>query len=270
MVDGPQFARRLLTLKRDAESLEQETGSNYLYLAIGSLVHLKPSGEEARAPLFLLPVTVTGGTFVQFGFQAQEGESAVPNLCLVQWLQSTKGVRLAALENPPTDDNGLAIDTAFTELRRQLAEEKLPFRIDETASLALLKFSTFQIWHDLDENWQTLMRSPIVEHLVERPGETFADPRGDAPVQVDEAAARLPVPADGSQLRAIAMARGAQLRARRTARNGQIADHHQPHRRPAPGRPHRVVRRREASRARGRARAPAQGGARRVHPATAR
>jgi hypothetical protein len=207
MVDGRQFARRLLTLKRDAESLEQETGSNYLYLAIGSLVHLKPSGEEARAPLFLLPVTVSGGTFVQFGFQAQEGESAVPNLCLVQWLQSTKGVRLAALENPPTDDNGLAIDTAFTELRRQLAEEKLPFRIDETASLALLKFSTFQIWHDLDENWQSLMRSPIVEHLVERPGETFADPRGDAPVQVDEASARLPVPADGSQLRAIAMAR---------------------------------------------------------------
>jgi hypothetical protein len=63
----------------------------------------------------------------------------------VQWLRSTKGVRLPALDQPPTDDNGIAIDTAFAELRRQLAEEKLPFRIDESASLAILKFSTFQI-----------------------------------------------------------------------------------------------------------------------------
>lgn len=207
MVDEARFLQRLRTLKRDAESLEQETGSNYLFLAIGSLVHLKPSGEEARAPLFLLPVKVSGGTFLQFGFQAQDGESAIPNLCLVQWLRSTKGVRLPALEQPPTDDNGIAVDTAFAELRRQLAEEKLPFRIDESASLAILKFSTFQIWRDLDENWGSLLRSPIVEHLVERPGETFADPRADVPVDVDETSWRLPVPADGSQLRAIAMAR---------------------------------------------------------------
>jgi len=207
MVDGARFPQRLRTLKRDAESLEQETGSNYLFLAIGSLVHLKPSGEEARAPLFLLPVKLSGGAFLQFGFQAQDGESAIPNLCLVQWLRSTKGVRLPALEQPPTDDNGIAIDTAFAELRRQLAEEKLPFRIDESASLAILKFSTFQIWRDLDENWGSLLRSPIVEHLVERPGETFADPRADVPVDVDESSSRLPVPADGSQLRAIAMAR---------------------------------------------------------------
>lgn len=206
MVDGVHFARRAQTLKRDAESLEQETGSNYLFLAIGSLVHLKPSGEEARAPLFLLPVKISGGVLTAYSFQAQEGESAIPNLCLVQWLHATKGVRLPALEQPPTDDDGLAIDAAFAELRQQLVAEKLPFRIDETASLAILKFSTFQIWRDLEANWGQLLDSPIVEHLVVRPGETFEDPRAGTPVVVDEAAARLPVPADGSQLRAIAMA----------------------------------------------------------------
>ena len=207
MVDVAKMSQRLLKLKRDAATLEQETGSNYLYLAIGSLVHLKPSGEEARAPLFLLPVSLNGGLVLPFSFQGQEGEFAVPNLCLVQWLRSTKGVRLDALENPATDESGLAIDATFAELRAQLVEQNLPFRIDETASLAILKFSTFQIWRDLDQNWASLATAPIVEHLVERPGETFVDPSGDDPVDVDELAARLPVPADGSQMRAVAMAR---------------------------------------------------------------
>ncbi|MFE6734887.1 DUF4011 domain-containing protein [Microbacterium sp. NPDC057650] len=206
MVELGGFPRRLRTLQRDAKTLQQETGSNYLYLALGTFIHTKPDGTEARAPLFLLPVQLRGTPLLGYSIEADAGESAVPNPCLVEWLRSTKGVRFPALENPPTDENGLAITTVFTELRRELAEQRLPFRVDESATLAILRFATFQVWHDLNENWPRLTTSPIVDHLVYRPGETFPDPAGDTAPPVEESRMHVSIPADGSQLGAIARA----------------------------------------------------------------
>ena len=202
---------RLRAMKREADTLEQETGSNYLYLTIGTLVHEKPSGGEARAPLFLLPVRITGGlAFTPYAFKLDGDELAQPNLCLLEWLKATKGLDLPELASPAMDDTGLAIATVLAGIRRQLVEANLPYRIDESASLAILKFSTFQVWKDLDENWRHLLANPVVKHLVERPGETFDDPAGTLDPVIDEASLRLPIAADGSQMAAVVRASGGQ------------------------------------------------------------
>jgi hypothetical protein len=207
---------QLRAMKREADTLEQESGSNYLYLTLGTLVHTKADGSEARAPLFLLPVRLTGGlAFTPYAIKLDGDDVAQPNLCLLQWLKTTKGLDLTELATPSLDDTGIAIGAVLGGIRRQLLEAELPYRIDESASLAILRFSTFQIWKDLDENWRPLMQNPVVRHLVETPGETFDDPAagiGSATTvpAVDETELRLPIAADGSQMAAIVRATSGQ------------------------------------------------------------
>jgi hypothetical protein len=210
-LDDEKHRKQLRAMKREAESLEQETGSNYLYLTLGTLVHPRADGREARAPLFLLPVRLTGGLSFTPYFLAAEGDDlAAPNLCLLQWLQTTQGLDLSELSSPALDDSGIAIEAVFAGIRRQLQEAELPFRIEETVSLAILRFSTFQIWKDLESNWRSLIQNPVVRHLVERPGETFVEAAATAPSSVDEATLRLPIAADGSQMAAVVRATSGQ------------------------------------------------------------
>jgi hypothetical protein len=210
-LDDEKHRKQLRAMKREAESLEQETGSNYLYLTLGTLVHTRPDGREARAPLFLMPVRLTGGlSFTPYFLAADGDDLAQPNLCLLQWFQTTQGLDLTELSSPAIDDSGLAIEAVFEGIRRQLAEAELPYRLEESVSLAILRFSTFQIWKDIDSNWRSLLSNPVVRHLVERPGETFVEPAGEARPTIDEAALRLPIAADGSQMAAVVRATSGQ------------------------------------------------------------
>src|SRR5699024_11199046 len=103
-------------------------------------------------------------------------EIATPNRCLIQWLRNVHGVAFDALNEPPTDEHGIAINTALKDLREQFVEQRVPFRIEETAALAILRFSTFQIWNELNDNWEELLENSVVNHLVHSPGETFSQP----------------------------------------------------------------------------------------------
>ncbi|MCL2091914.1 MAG: DUF4011 domain-containing protein [Micrococcales bacterium] len=200
---------RLRALKRDAELLEAETGSNYLFLALGTLVHTKASGGEARAPLFLVPVRLKTLAGLSYTFTADGDDLPQPNLCLLEWLKATRGFDLPELAEPPTDDSGLAVGAALAAIRQRLLDAGLPYRIDETATLGLLRFSTFQIWQDLDTHWASLLRNDVVRHLVERPGETFVQAI-ETPPRLPERSLRLPIAADGSQMDAIVRAASGQ------------------------------------------------------------
>lgn len=195
-------------LQRAARTVEQETGSNYLYLTLGALVHPSPSGREARAPLFVIPVRIEGGSGKSPYTLVVDGqELAAPNYCLIEWLRVRHAVTIPQLSEPILDDSGIDIARTLAAIKESLVEHQLNYRVDELASLRLLQFSTFQMWRDLTDNWQQFMTNSVVEHLIERPGQPFADPAdsGD-PVVVDESDLHLPIAADGSQMEAIAMA----------------------------------------------------------------
>ncbi|MDR1229594.1 MAG: DUF4011 domain-containing protein [Azoarcus sp.] len=206
-LDRTRHAARLRALKRAAETLEQETGSHCLYLTLGALVHPGPSGKEAKAPLFLLPVRLGGGlgTGAYYFIPGDEDAAAQPNLCLLEWLRITQGLTFDALSGLDTSEADGGVDSAFAKIRASLLEARLPYRIDETATLAVLECSAFHIWKDLDRNWPILMENPVVRHLVEWPGESFEQSAPSAGV-VDESKLLPPLPADGSQMAAIAMA----------------------------------------------------------------
>lgn len=202
------YARRFKRLQRDARTLLEETGASNLYLTFGSLVHTTSTGAEARAPLFLLPVQLVGGTGNSaFQLLIDSSNVATTNHCLVEWLRLKHNVNIPALSSPPLDDSGIDIDAAMVAIRTGLVENRLPFRIDETAVLAICQFGTFGMWKDLSDSWTILSQSPLVHHLTHRPGESFVDGALDAVdldgVEVDETAEPTPIHADGSQLRAI-------------------------------------------------------------------
>lgn len=204
-VTQARYVDRMRELQRAARTVEQETGSNYLYLTLGSMVHPTPSGE-AHAPLFVLPVRIEGGTGRRpYTLVVDGDEIAAPNHCLVQWLRQKHGVEIPVLQNPILDEAGIDIGASLRAIRQGLVDNNLNFRIDETASLRLLEFSTFQMWRDLTQHWETFMRNPVVRHLVENPGRPMgaATP---AVVDIDETELFLPIAADGSQLRAVALA----------------------------------------------------------------
>ncbi|MBL6276094.1 DUF4011 domain-containing protein [Micromonospora fiedleri] len=178
-VTEARYKTVMRTLQREARTLEQETGGNYLYLTIGTLVHTKTTGGEAYAPLFLLPVRIEGGAGRRPYAMVIDGtEVASPNYCLIEWLRVKHSVRIPELEQPVLDEHGIDIAKTLAAINTGLVDNRLNYRIDETASLRLLQFSTFQMWRDLGDHWPRFMEnrssgissSPPAPPSTTRPG----------------------------------------------------------------------------------------------------
>ncbi|GAA4129628.1 DUF3320 domain-containing protein [Nocardioides fonticola] len=199
------YQSRLRSLAYKARTLEEETGANNLYLALGSL-SWKLDDRELRSPLILVPVRLTTTSRGQvYRLVLDESGASTPNFCLLEKLRASFGLQIPGLANPVEDQSGIDLAAALEATRVAIAEAGLSFRVNETADLAILQFAKFRLWKDLDENWEALMANPLVKHLVETPSDIFVDPT-PAPVDVDLDAldAVSPVPADASQLEAVA------------------------------------------------------------------
>lgn len=204
------YATRLRSLAYKARTIEEETGANNLYLALGSLVW-EHENKKLHTPLILVPVKLvaTGrGERTSYRLRLDESGGSTPNYCLLEKLKQTHSLEIPELAEPKEDLSGIDLEATLTAVRRSLAEKRLPFHVEETAHLAILQFAKFRLWKDLDENWPTLLQSPLARHLCDTPTEHFADParEGGSPLDLDELAALCPIPADASQLTAIAEA----------------------------------------------------------------
>jgi hypothetical protein len=206
-VSTGSYLPRLRNLAYKAKTVQEETGANNLYLALGSLVW-ELDGRPLRSPLVLIPVTLAPmGRTGSYRLALDESGSSTPNYCLLEKLRQVHGLVVPTLTEP-VDGGGLDLDTALEAMRVGLVGHGLPYRVEATADLAILQFAKFRLWKDLDEHWAELTDNPLVSHLVHQPTEAFTDPASDTArfVDLDELAATLPAPADASQLRAIAEA----------------------------------------------------------------
>jgi hypothetical protein len=200
------YPARLRGLAYKAKTLIEETGSNNLYLALGSLIWTFDN-RQLRSPLILVPVRLsTRSQHQTYRLELDESGSSTPNFCLLEKLRMVHDLVVPGLAEPVTDQAGINLDEALRAMRVALADASLPFRVEETADLSILQFAKFRLWKDLDEGWSTLASNPLVNHLMHSPAAPFADPV-PAPEQardLDELGARCPAPADASQLLAVA------------------------------------------------------------------
>ncbi|MDM8084880.1 DUF4011 domain-containing protein [Cellulomonas cellasea] len=200
-----EYATKLKALLRRAATAREETGTDSLYLALGSL-RWTEQRKEGHAPLFLLPVRLVGGRgSTAFRIERDDTREMEPNYCLQEKLRVSFGLELPELVDPGTDDSGIDLDGAFRSIRSTLLRAKATsFYVEETAHLATFQFSTLGMWRDLDQSWEALVRRPAVRHIVETPGRPFDD-GVETPANDDaaEATTYLPIPADGSQIKAV-------------------------------------------------------------------
>lgn len=205
--EGIVFAREetralstdLPKLRRRAHVAREESGASPLYLTLGGLQIM-----DDIAPLFLLPVTLSGGRRGPWSVQLEPQADLRFNECLVEWLRRTCDFEPEVLRRPPTDHSGIDMPRVFVGLRAAMAARRLPFEVVVDARLALLEFSTMEMWRDLDDHWEALSENSVVAHLV---AATDAPYRDAVPEPVssdaDECALTLPLPADGSQMKAV-------------------------------------------------------------------
>ena len=202
-----QLRTALADLRRRAQLAHEELGTGALYLTLGALRITTDTGGEALAPLLLLPITLTGQRLGPHTIQLEPGAAVRANECLLEWLRRTNGFEPQVLMDPPLDGSGIDVPRLFAELRAALEHEGLPFEVVPDARIALLRFSTMQMWRDVHDHWRTFCSNPLVEHLAAGSGASFADPV-ERPEFTDavEADLSLPLPADGSQMQAVAWA----------------------------------------------------------------
>ena len=114
------------------------------------------------------------------------------------------GLQVPGLALPAEDGFGIDLDGALRAMRVALDEAGLPFRVEDSAEIAVLQFAKYRLWKDLADHWPELIGNPLVRHLVSAPFETFVDPVNAAvEPDLDELAAACPVPADATQVAAV-------------------------------------------------------------------
>ena len=143
-----RLQKKLLTLYRDAQTLEEEQGISVLFLALGFLrwYESDSSQTERFAPLILLPVDLerssTRGRF-RLIFRDQDLE---PNLSLRALLSNDFGLTLPDF---PEGDEWLPSDY-FGRVHEAVESMARAHVRPNTIALGFFSFAKFLMWRDLD------------------------------------------------------------------------------------------------------------------------
>lgn len=204
-----ELDKRVNAVKRKARELESQLGSNNLFITIGAVSWSDPgpsgrrkSVERATAPLYLIPVRLTGSGKAGFRIVADQNTEVIPNYCLLEKMRRTFELDLAALEEPVLDEAGIDVNRMLSSVRKSISDARVAgVTVEETAHLAVLSFAKFRLWKDLRDNWESFMKNSVVRHLVETPHQSYVDPKADTTIPAEELL--LPIETDESQREAI-------------------------------------------------------------------
>jgi very-short-patch-repair endonuclease/anion-transporting ArsA/GET3 family ATPase len=198
---------------REAKNTLDETGSNSLFLTLGTLCWKEtPEAETVlKAPILLVPVRLKRGA-VGAGIRLERlDEETIFNPTLMQKLAIAFEVTLPFVDGQlPIDDSGVDVDKIFAILRNKVQELK-GFEVIEDSYLGIYSFAKYLMWRDLSKNSQDLLQNKVVNHLVNHHGEAFVDnTEAIRPEDLDHDYAPLsfytPLLADSSQLAVICTA----------------------------------------------------------------
>lgn len=214
--DGETHRLLVARLRYRARTGLQETGANPLALTLGRL-DWRLGDRELTAPLLLAPVELKG--IVQpYKIVPDETAGLTLNLSLMEKLRSEFGFVVPGLDELPVrpagvrGEGGVDVDEVVRRLRQALLDAGLPFTVETEARLAIVGFTGYLLWRDLDEHWERFLRQPVARHLALTPTDRFTDPAAaqvdTSLTTLDSVVADVPIPADGSQAEAIAYARG--------------------------------------------------------------
>ncbi|XBG31927.1 DUF4011 domain-containing protein [Pseudomonas sp. 13.2] len=201
---------RLTELYRGARTALQEGGANTLFLAVGFLKWTREGkgSQKYSAPLVLIPVSLERKS-ARSGFSiVLHDDEPCFNPTLIEMLRQDYELGLGTLETElPRDDSGLDIVGIWRRVGHAIKD--IPgWELSEDVTLAMFSFAKFLMWKDLSENAHHLRQSPVVQHLLDTPRDSFASgtPFPDAKFldrDYGPADVFCPLPSDSSQLAAV-------------------------------------------------------------------
>lgn len=197
-------------LQYRARTYRQETGANNLYVTIGAL-KWSFKGVALSSPLILVPAKIERvAKSGEYRIVLDDTGESTPNFSLLEKLRRELGLELPEVWSPTADQSGIDIEKTFASVAEVLSKEGYgQFFVNFEVHLALLQFSKFRLWKDLDEHWEAFVENPVVNHLALKSHEIFEDPHEEVDEgNLDELLLGCPLPADSSQLRAITHAIG--------------------------------------------------------------
>jgi very-short-patch-repair endonuclease len=204
-----ELERRLIEIYREARLSLEEGGASALYLAIGFLAWYETdkSEERRRAPILLLPLELHRKSVREgFTLTLSDDEPRI-NVTLLEMLRQDQGLLIPGLDPLPLDESGLDVPQILRTVRQAVLDIDRWEVLDEVR-IGLFSFTKFLMWRDLTQRTDDLMKNAVVEHLVNRPGQSF-DPQGvfPRPELLDDERKPTntfcPLPADSSQLAAV-------------------------------------------------------------------
>ena len=210
--EGDVHKAAMQRLRYRARTTLQETGANPLYVTLGRF-DWRLGDRELSAPLLLAPVEIKG-VVTPFRIAFDESGGVTLNHSLLEKLRLEYGFTvdgLSSRDDLPTlpDSDHVDVDAVVTRVREAIAASGLPFRVESEARLAIIAFTGYLLWRDLDDHWETFLQRPLVRHLALTPTDSYSG--GEAPalegIDLDEVTASSPVTTDGAQAEAVAAAR---------------------------------------------------------------
>lgn len=193
-------------MKNDLE----EGGSNTLFLALGMLRWKENPDDDRsyRAPLILIPVTLSRKSARAPVYLQQLDEDPIFNLTLLEFLQTEHDIDLSEFKGSlPKDESGIDVPYIWNRVREAISEQR-GFEVVEEMVLASFSFAKYLMWKDLRDRIDILKENPFVKHLVDNPrGEypqrtQFID-REKVDDDIDPANVFTPLNCDSSQLVAV-------------------------------------------------------------------
>lgn len=165
----------LLAVYSAARTGLEEGGANTLYVALGLLRWTEAERAESShlAPILLVPVSLTRQS-VRSGFRlTRHDDEAIINPTLLQLLKTNFEMRIPGLDTLPQDEKGVDVAKVLQAFR--LAVREIPkWEVVEQAHLAIFSFTKFLMWKDLADRTEQLKANRVVKHLIDHPGEAFA------------------------------------------------------------------------------------------------
>ncbi|MCS4510185.1 DUF3320 domain-containing protein [Xylophilus ampelinus] len=205
-----ELEARLVELYRMARTTLEESGSNTLYIALGFLSWTRDDreGQKHRAPLILVPVTLSRKN-ARSGFTLSlHDDEPRFNPTLIEMLRQDFNLSLGIAEGElPKDDRGLDIQALWKTVSHAIKDIK-GWEVSEEVVLAMFSFGKYLMWKDLTERTDQLRENAVVRHLIDSPRDSY--PSGipfPHPKNLDREFGPeqtfCPLPADSSQLSAV-------------------------------------------------------------------
>ena len=197
----------LRNLQSNAKSSIEESGSNTLFISIGTLIY-KEKNKIRYAPILLVPVDIIKNSSGRNYSISYRDDEILVNNTLFEYLKANFDLSFDELRKVPYDSEYDTYDLKayFDTLRNKITGLE-GWRVSETSFIGIFSFTRFIMWNDLRNRKDELLKNDIVKSLVDN---TIPFKNKNNPVNIDDLDLVLapnkyaiPLMADSSQTEAI-------------------------------------------------------------------